>query len=773
MTENTTENSICGDVPDANHKSPSKQSNLTGPTLTNSGFGASFNASGALQQLSELLSLHAKGGAMNEFKGTTPTIPINDLRGDEAIRYSREERLIRCQLSALCRLIDLNGWTNSIYNQISAKSAEDEFLVNPFGLLYHEVQASTLVKINSQGNVLDPGSTVLGVNKASWNLHSAVHSTRSDVNCVVHVNLPDVVAVSPTLFPTRSKVGLVVALISATRPDSGCPNENDFVIMEVAAARRALNVSNLTLALSAAVSCIKSGLLPVSPEAVELLPNVRYHDYAGMVTDNDEADAIRNDLGNAKILFLRNKGVTVAASTIPEAWYLMKRAISACQTQMQLLQLGCSTNLLSEFVLPTSGEKAETFEQLVENSGEDHQLQQNSVPFSSETNGTAGDEHLNGLGAKSTSSGVTGTYLSQANHLLFLAHFPFAIKRSLDLSGWGVGEMEFEAQMRMLDNAGYRTGYVYRNPNLLRRPPTEVPWSTTGQLAGADSSLYTGTGFLSDSTIEPDASDIDDITAATQAGAKQISEIANTVRSNKEKGIQRNQWLAKPDIVEEQPSFATHLPSQAQSTPMVHNGGSHRRAHYRPSLAEESVEELSTAVAVPPVDLTPSSTLDKSSKRSKKKSGRKNKKTTSPFSTLNRSKEYPETVIGEPRTPPTPRSDLANKSASLPANARNLVNSSARSCNTMEAVDGAASDDEEHKAKVDKKKGGKWGSFRFPTFRKKTKPVAVTPTTLRSPSFYLQSLSNLPWLLSVLFNHSHTAPAAASLPCSCLFEPLS
>lgn len=97
---------------------------------------------------------------------------------------------------------------------------------------------------------------------------------------------------------------------------------------------------------------------------------------------------------------------------------------------MQLLQLGCSTNLLNEFVLPTGGEKAETFEQLGENSGEDHQLQQNSVPFASETNGTAGDEnnnnggddHLNGLGAKSTSSGVTGTYLSQANHLLFLAH---------------------------------------------------------------------------------------------------------------------------------------------------------------------------------------------------------------------------------------------------------------------------------------------------------------------------------------------------------------
>lgn len=650
MFKITTENSICGDVPGVDHKFLLKQPNLTGVSQINSGFSAGFNAGGALQQLSELLSLHAKGASMNGFKGTTPTIPINDLRGDEAIRYSREQRLIRCQLGSLCRLIDLNGWTTSIYNQISAKSGEDEFLVNPFGLLYHEVQASTLVKINSQGNVLDPGSTVLGVNKASWNLHSAVHSTRSDVNCVVHVNLPDVVA----------------------------------------------------------VSCIKSGLLPVSPEAVELLPNVRYHDYAGMVTDKAEADAIRRDLGNAKILFLRNKGVTVAASTIPEAWYLMKRVISACQTQMRLLQLGCSANLLNELVFPTSGEKAELSEQVGEKNGDDYQLQQNSVPFASEANGTACDDndcddHFNGVGAKSTSSGVT------------------------DLSGWGVGEMEFEAQMRMLDSAGYRTGYIYRNPNLLRRPAAEVPWATNGHLAGADSSFYAGTGFLSDSTVGPDASDVDYITAATQAGAKQISEIASTVRSNKEKGIQRNQWLAKPGIAEEQASFATHLNSQAQSTPMVHNGGGHRCAYHRPSLAEESVEELSTAAAVPPVDLTPSSTLNKSSnKSSKKKSGRKSKKTTSPFSTLNRSKEYPETVVEEPRTPPTtPRSDLASKSASLPANARNLINFSARSCNTMEAVDGAASDDEEHKAKVDKKKGGKWGSFRFPTFRKKTKPVAV------------------------------------------------
>lgn len=83
--------------------------------------------------------------------------------------------------------------------------------------------------------------------------------------------------------------------------------------------------------------------------------------------------------------------------------------------------------------------------------------------------------------------------------------------------------MEFEAQMRMLDSAGYRTGYAYRNPNLLRRPLTEVSWPTGGTSQQHEGSL-SATGFLSGTTVAPDASDVDDVTAANQAGAKQISE---------------------------------------------------------------------------------------------------------------------------------------------------------------------------------------------------------------------------------------------------------
>ncbi|CDI97275.1 alpha adducin [Echinococcus multilocularis] len=633
MTENATLVNTSGDGPDMKLGPPSKQSNTLEGALSSTILSSAFNTSGALQQLSKFLNMHARGGIMHDFKGNTPTIPINDLRGDEAIRYTREERLVRCQLAALCHLIDLNGWTNSIYNQISAKCAQDEFLVNPFGLLYHEVQASTLVKVNSQGSVLDPGSTVLGVNKAGWNLHSAVHSTRSDINCVAHLHLPDVVA----------------------------------------------------------VSCIKSGLLPVSPEALELLPSVRYHDYAGIVTDATEADAIRADLGNAKILFLRNKGVTVAASTIPEAWYLMKRVISACQTQMRLLQLGCGPNLLNEFVLtPAKSDAEDAAEKAPKQSGDSYEaVAQNAIPFASESHvfansETNGDDHVNGIGAKSTSSGVT------------------------DLSGWGVGEMDFEAQMRMLDSAGYRTGYAYRNPNLLRRPPSEVHWGS-GTTPHQTDNICT-TGFSADTTMA-DTSGIDDVTAATEAGARQISEIANTVRSNREKGVQRNQWLSKTTTDH---LFVSQIPKHYQSTPM---NGRH---------VEASVEELPTAAAIPPLNLSPSSPSTLEKIKPTRKLGRRSK-TFSSFSSRNRLKERhekSELVIEEPRTPPTPRSDLASKSASLPAHARNLVTYSARSCNTLEPIDGAASDDEELKSKVGKKKS-KWGSFRFPTFKKKSKQASV------------------------------------------------
>ncbi|VDP70101.1 unnamed protein product [Schistosoma mattheei] len=153
---------------------------------------------GALQQLSSLLGQTMRLENVADLKGGLPTIPINDLRGEEAAAYPREDCVLRRSLAALYRLIDMRGWTHSIYNHISARCTTNpnHFLINPFGLLYHEIQASSLVKIDANGNIVDQGSSVLGVNKAGWTLHSALHSARKDINCIIHVHLADVIAVS-------------------------------------------------------------------------------------------------------------------------------------------------------------------------------------------------------------------------------------------------------------------------------------------------------------------------------------------------------------------------------------------------------------------------------------------------------------------------------------------------------------------------------------------------------------------------------------------------
>ncbi len=97
--------------------------------------------------------------------------------------------------------------------------------------------------------------------------------------------------------------------------------------------------TTLIFLLSLQASCIRSGLPPKSPAAVEPLYNfgVHSHDYHGILIDESETAALREDVGTAKILFMRNRGVVVAASTIPEAWYLVKRVITACQTQVRSL----------------------------------------------------------------------------------------------------------------------------------------------------------------------------------------------------------------------------------------------------------------------------------------------------------------------------------------------------------------------------------------------------------------------------------------------------
>ncbi|XP_012879335.1 PREDICTED: alpha-adducin [Dipodomys ordii] len=180
----------------------------------------------ALQQIADFMTTSVpnvypaapQGGmaALNMSLGMVT--PVNDLRGSDSIAYDKGEKLLRCKLAAFYRLADLFGWSQLIYNHITARvnTEQEHFLIVPFGLLYSEVAASSLVKINLQGDVVDRGSTNLGVNQAGFTLHSAIYAARPDARCIVHIHTPAGAAVT-LLFACFEKVR---TLASAGGPDN-------------------------------------------------------------------------------------------------------------------------------------------------------------------------------------------------------------------------------------------------------------------------------------------------------------------------------------------------------------------------------------------------------------------------------------------------------------------------------------------------------------------------------------------------------------------------
>ncbi|KAF5405604.1 Alpha-adducin [Paragonimus heterotremus] len=567
---------------------------------------------GALQMLSDLLGQNLKLNGLADFKGNLPIIPVNDLRGEIASGYSRDECVLRRSLASLYRLIDVRGWTHSIYNHISARSPDNSrhFLINPFGLLYHEIQASSLVKIDEDGNVVQQGTTVLGVNKAGWMLHSALHTARPDVNCIIHVHMPDVIAV-------RHRRTVVL------------------------------------------VSCIRAGLLPVSPEANELLASsgVRYHDYRGILVDEAERISIQSDLGpKAKILFLRNHGVAIAASSIPEAWYLVKRVVTACQTQMRMLQLTGGASMLAD-------------------------LKETAAQLSEEFSGSPSQSSAHPAAEHESES---------------VQEQPVVNGKTYSESGdtpWSPAEVEFEAEMRVLDSAGFRTGHVYRQPNLLRRAHIASTWA--GDTLGDQ---MTGAELMTTDFSATEFSTVDDVAAAEMAGAQQVSKIADSVKANRLKGVQRNQWLS-----DKRDSTA---PGLVSSSMIASPPGSIQSTNLTPVRAQ-SYRQPSYSPATTPVKRAPGT-------------------------------DSPEPVVS-PVSPPSdarltngqsltvvrPASELSpiNKSATLPANVRHLATINAHTTNTLQSADAVTlSGDEEVilKPKSDKKMKKK-GSFRIPSFSRKKK----------------------------------------------------
>jgi len=191
-------------------------------------------------------------------------------------RVTDEEWQIRVDLAACYRLIAHYGWDDLVFTHISARvpGPQEHFLINAYGLLFEEMTASSLVKVDLQGNkVLE---SPYPVNPAGFTIHSAVHAARPDVACVLH---------------THTRAGV-------------------------------------------AVSAQLRGLRPLSQVSLFPLASIGYHDYEGVALNEDEKPRLVADLGSHSSLILRNHGLLTVGATIPDAFLAMYVLETACQTQL-------------------------------------------------------------------------------------------------------------------------------------------------------------------------------------------------------------------------------------------------------------------------------------------------------------------------------------------------------------------------------------------------------------------------------------------------------
>lgn len=198
------------------------------------------------------------------------------LRANATSKYSAEEWRLRQELAACYRLIAHFRMTDLIFTHISVRlpGPEHHFLINPYGLFFDEITASSLVKIDLDGNAVEPSP--YKVNPAGFVIHSAIHGARDDAQCVLH---------------THTKAGCAVA----------------------------------------AQAC---GLLPLNQISLEFYNNVAYHDYEGIALDLDEQKRLVADLGSKPTLILRNHGLLTVGRTVQQAFLRMYYLEKACEIQL-------------------------------------------------------------------------------------------------------------------------------------------------------------------------------------------------------------------------------------------------------------------------------------------------------------------------------------------------------------------------------------------------------------------------------------------------------
>ena len=199
--------------------------------------------------------------------------------------YSEAEWAIRCDLAALYRLVAHHRWTDFIYTHLSARlpGPDHHFLINRYGVNFHEMRASDLVKIDLDGNVVeaDDGQS-RRVNAAGFTIHSAIHMARPDLLCVVH---------------THTAAGI-------------------------------------------AVSAHPEGLLPISQHALKFYGRLGYHGYEGIALDLAERDRLVRDLGEHKAMVLQNHGLLMGGTSIAEAFHMTYMLERACAAQVAALAGG-------------------------------------------------------------------------------------------------------------------------------------------------------------------------------------------------------------------------------------------------------------------------------------------------------------------------------------------------------------------------------------------------------------------------------------------------
>lgn len=196
---------------------------------------------------------------------------------------SAEEWQARVDLAAAYRLVAAYGWDDLVFTHISARvpGPEHHFLINPYGMMFEEITASSLVKVDLDGNIVMESE--YSINPAGFTIHSAVHAAREDALCVMHLHT-----------------------------DNGI-----------------------------AVSAQADGLLPISQQAMFVLASLGYHNYEGLALNDEEKPRLVKDLGNKTFLILRNHGLLTVGESVPDAFLSMFLLERACRIQI-LAQSGSS-----------------------------------------------------------------------------------------------------------------------------------------------------------------------------------------------------------------------------------------------------------------------------------------------------------------------------------------------------------------------------------------------------------------------------------------------